>query len=59
MEHFLVEQGRSARELLGDPVAVNHLAYLMARPKERLEDDFVEQYCGLVRYALRALAMGE
>lgn len=56
---FLDEQGRSARALLGDPVAVNHLAFLMARPSERLDDDLIEQYCYLARYALRALAMDE
>ncbi|MCB1232034.1 MAG: hypothetical protein KDN19_17325 [Verrucomicrobiae bacterium] len=58
-ERFLQDQGRSPRELLGDPVAVNHLAYLMARPSERLRDDFVEQYCTLARYVLRALAMND
>ena len=58
-EEFLAAQGRSPRELLGDPVAVNHLAYLMARPSERMEDDYIEQYCRLVRFVLRALAMKE
>ena len=56
-EEFLGRIDRDPEVILQDPVAINHLAFLMARPKERLDDDAVEDYCELARFALRALAM--
>lgn len=59
VDEFLVEQGRSLPELATDPIAVNHVAYRMARPEERLDDEAVEAYSDLAEYIFRALAMAE
>ena len=60
VESFLASQPpRSLSELATDPIVINHLAYRMARPGERLKDEIVEIYCDLAAYVLRALAMAE
>ena len=56
---FISEQGRPLADLATDPIAVNHVAYRMARPDERFDDDAVEAYSDLAEYIFRALAMAE
>lgn len=58
-EAFLKKHEESPDQLLRDPVAINHLAFLMAQPAERLDDEQIEVYCEVARFALRALAMAE
>lgn len=58
-EEFLARAGQDPESILQDSVAINHLAFLMARPRERLDDAAVEEYCELARFALRALAMAD
>ena len=59
VDEFIVEQNRSLSDLATNSIAINHVAYLMARPDERLEDTIVESYCDLAEYIFRALAMAE
>ena len=59
VDEFITEQNRPLADLATDPVVLNHVAYRMARPDERLDDNIVETYCDLAEYVLRALAMAE
>jgi hypothetical protein len=59
VDEFIVEQDRSLADLATNSIAINHVAYRMARPEERLDDPVVESYCDLAEYIFRALALAE
>ena len=59
VDEFIIEQDRSLTDLATNSIAINHVAYQMARPEERLEEPVVDSYCDLAEYIFRALAMAE
>ena len=59
VDEFITEQDRPLPDLATNSIAINHVAYRMARPAERLSDPIVDSYCDLAEYIFRALAMAE
>ena len=59
IDEFIEKDNRDPVEMLQDSVTLNHVAYRMAKPNERLEDDKVQMYRDLAEYVCRGLALAD
>ncbi|MFK5923347.1 MAG: hypothetical protein QM496_14310 [Verrucomicrobiota bacterium] len=57
IDEFIDKDNRDPVDMLQDSVSLNHVAYRMAKPDERLEDDKVQMYRDLAEYVCRGLAL--
>jgi len=57
IDEFIETENHDPVEMLQNSVSLNHVAYRMAKPDERLEDDKVQMYRDLAEYVCRGLAL--
>ena len=57
IDQFIERENLDPVDMLQDSVSLNHVAYRMAQPEERLNDDKVQMYRDLAEYVCRGLAL--
>ncbi len=59
IDGFIERKNLDPVAMLQDSVSLNHVAYRMAKPEERLQDDVVQMYRDLAEYVCRGLALAD